>query len=95
MRAITLFANIHRSRLNAHQEVLEGAEIDVVDSENIVDVGMNEPVESVVDVTDSKTFVCQASTFEEFAKLQDVIKESFEDVLKKYPHAKISVDIIF
>ena len=32
---------------------------------------------------------------EEFAKLQDVIKESFEDVLKKYPHAKISVDIIF
>ena len=95
VRALKQLCEDYKESLNAHQEVLEGAEIDVVDSENIVDVGMNEPVESVVDVTDSKTFVCQASTFEEFAKLQDVIKESFEDVLKKYPHAKISVDIIF
>ena len=95
VRALKQLCEDYKESLNAHQEVLEGAEIDVVDSENIVDTGMNEPVESVVDVTDNKTFVCQASTFEEFAKLQDVIKESFEDVLKKYPHAKISVDIIF
>ncbi len=88
VRALKQLCEDYKESLNAHQEVLEGAEIDVVDSENIVDVGMNEPVESVVDVTDSKTFVCQASTFEEFAKLQDVIKESFEDVLKKISSCK-------
>ena len=95
VRALKQLCEDYKESLNAHQEVLEGAEVDVVNSEDVVDTGMNEPIETVVDITDNKTFVCQASTFEEFAKLQDVIKESFEDVLKKYPNAKISVDIIF
>ena len=95
VRALKQLCEDYKESLNAHQEVIEGVDSDVVDSESVIDTGMNEPIETVVDVTDNKTFVCQASTFEEFAKLQDVIKESFEDVLKKYPHAKISVDIIF
>ena len=95
VRALKQLCEDYKESLNAHQEVIEGVESDVVDSESVINTGMNEPIETLVDVTDNKTFVCQASTFEEFAKLQDVIKESFEDVLKKYPHAKISVDIIF
>lgn len=95
VRALKQLCEDYKESLNAHQEVLEGTDSNVVDSETIEESAMNEPIETVVDVTDSKTFVCQASTIEEFAKLQDVIKESFEDVLKKYPHAKISVDIIY
>ena len=67
----------------------------MIDSENIVDTGMNEPVETVIDVTDNKTFICQASSFDEFAQLQDIVKESYTDILKKYPHAKIHVEITY
>lgn len=95
VRALKQLCEDYKESLNAHQEVLEGADSDVVDSETIEESAMNEPTETIVDVVENKAFVCQASTFDEFVKLQDIVKESLEDMQKKYPHAKIHVEITY
>lgn len=95
VRALKQLCEDYKESLSAHQEVLEGAEIDVVDSEDIVDTSMNDSVDTIIDVTDNKTFICQASSFDEFVQLQDIVKESYADILKKYPHAKIHVEITY
>lgn len=95
VRALKQLCEDYKESLNSHQEVIEGVKSDLIDSENIVNTGMNEPVETIIDVTDNKSFICQASSFEEFVQLQDIVKESYADILKKYPHAKIHVEITY
>lgn len=95
VRALKQLCEDYKESLNAHQEVLEDTDSDVVDSETIEETAMNEPTETIVDVIENKAFVCQASTFDEFVKLQDIVKESLEDMQKKYPHAKIHVEITY
>ena len=81
--------------LNGQQEAIDSAS-DVVDSE-----AMNAPdapdaeTDAEMEVLSKNTFVCQATTMEELLSLQEVVKESFEDVLKKHPTAKIRVNIVY
>ena len=95
VRSLKQLAEDYKESLNAHQNVLECTDVDVVESEKVDSAGMNEPVETIIDITDNKTFICQASSFDEFVQLQDVVKESYTDILKKYPHAKIHVEITY
>lgn len=41
------------------------------------------------------TFVCQASTMNELLGLQEVMEDTFKDILKEHPQAKIRVNIVY
>lgn len=65
--------------------------------ENVVDSSetMNTPEDSDVEVFSKDTFVCQAGSMDELASLQTVVADTFKDVLKKHPTAKIRVNIVY
>ena len=56
---------------------------------------MNQPEKSDVEIMSKDTFVCQASSMEELLSLQEVVADTFKDVLKNHPTAKIRVNIVY
>lgn len=78
--------------LDSQQGAIDSASDSVVDSETM---NLPDETDAEMEVLSKNAFVCQATTMEELLSLQEVVKESFEDVLKKHPTAKIRVNIVY
>lgn len=94
VRELKQMAEDYKHSLESQQEVIEATEDIDTESE---DAPMNPPEESEseVEIMSKDTFVCQASTMEELLSLQEVIADTFKDVLKNHSTAKIRVNIVY
>lgn len=51
VRSLKQLAEDYKESLNTHQNVLECTDVDVAETEKVDSVGMNEPIETIIDVT--------------------------------------------
>lgn len=97
VRALKQLAEDYQNSLSDQRQAIE------TENENMVDVvigdteesAMNEPDSTNVEVLNKSTFVCQASTMNELLGLQEVMEDTFKDILKEHPQAKIRVNIVY
>ena len=92
VRDLKQMAGDYKHSLESQQGVIEATEDTDTESE---DAPMNPPEESDVEVISKDTLVCQASSMKELLSLQEVIADTFKDVLKNHSTAKIRVNIVY
>lgn len=90
-------AEDYQNSLSDQRQVIETENKKMIDAVigDAEESAMNEPVSTDVEVMNKSTFVCQASTMNELLGLQEVMEDSFKDILKVHPQAKIRVNIVY
>ena len=97
VRALKQLAEDYQNSLSDQRQAIESENkkmIDTVVGES-EDSAMNEPDTADIEVMNKSTFVCQASTMNELLGLQVVMEDTFKDILKEHPQAKIRVNIVY
>ena len=97
VRALKQLAEDYQNSLSDQRQAIESENKKMIDTvvEESEDSAMNEPDTTDVEVMNKSTFVCQASTMNELLGLQVVMEDTFKDILKEHPQAKIRVNIVY
>lgn len=97
VRALKQLAEDYQNSLSDQRQAIETENKKMIDTVigDAEESAMNEPVSTDVEVMNKSTFVCQASTMNELLGLQEVMEDTFKDILKEHPQAKIRVNIVY
>ena len=97
VRALKQLAEDYQNSLSDQRQAIESENKDIIDTVvgESEDSAMNEPDTTSVEVMNKSTFVCQASTMSELLGLQEIMEDTFKDILKEHPRAKIRVNIVY
>ena len=97
VRALKQLAEDYQNSLSDQRQAIESENKDIIDTVvgESEDSAMNEPDTTGVEVMNKSTFVCQASTMSELLGLQEIMEDTFKDILKEHPEAKIRVNIVY
>lgn len=97
VRALKQLAEDYQNSLSDQRQAIETENKKLIGAVigDTEESAMNEPVSTDVEVMNKSTFVCQASTMNELLGLQEVMEDTFKDILKEHPQAKIRVNIVY
>ena len=95
VRDLKQMAEDYKHSLDEQRELVETANKKMIESVIPEETPINPPEESDVEIMNKDTFVCQASSMKELLSLQEVIADTFKDVLKNHSTAKIRVNIVY
>lgn len=97
VRALKQLAEDYQNSLSDQRQAIETENKKMIDAVigDTEESAMNEPVSTDVEVMNKSTFVCQASTINDLLGLQEVMEDTFKDILKEHPQAKIRVNIVY
>lgn len=95
VRDLKQMAEDYRHSIDEQYQAVEAENKSLVETSVDASEAMNTPEGSDVEIFSKDTFVCQAGSMDELNSLQEVVADTFKDVLKKHPTAKIRVNIVY
>lgn len=95
VRDLKQMAEDYRHSIDEQYQAVEAENKSLVETSVDASEAMNTPESSDVEIFSKDTFVCQAGSMDELNSLQEVVADTFKDVLKKHPTAKIRVNIVY